>query len=183
MVLVIRQTLPHQEWRLDFNRFSNWKRLLRVIGWVRRFIENNRSVKEQRDAEQLSPAEMADAEVYTINSLQKDYFKQEYEALQRGGCVSTSSKLASLFPELDSDEQIRCNGRLTYSEFLPYDARFTVILPRDCCATRLIIMSYHEENNNSAGTSHLLSMLSRRSWVIAGREFIKEWTNHCMICQ
>ena len=75
MVLVIRQTLPHQEWRLDFNRFSNWKRLLRVIGWVRRFIENNRSVKEQRDAEQLSPTEMADAEVYTINSLQKDYFK------------------------------------------------------------------------------------------------------------
>ena len=21
------QTIPHQEWRLDFNRFSNWKRL------------------------------------------------------------------------------------------------------------------------------------------------------------
>ena len=26
------QTVPHQEWRLDFNRFSNWKRLLRVVG-------------------------------------------------------------------------------------------------------------------------------------------------------
>ena len=37
-VSVTRQTVPHQGWRLDFNRFSNWKGLLRVIGWVKRFI-------------------------------------------------------------------------------------------------------------------------------------------------
>ena len=126
MVSVMRQTEPHQEWRLDFNRFSNWKRLLRVIGSVKRFIQNNRSVKEQRDVGQLSPAEMEDPEVYTIKSSQKEYFKQEYDALQRGGRVSTSSKLASLSPELDSDVLIRCNGRL---KSLPYDARFPVILP------------------------------------------------------
>ena len=75
MVSVIRQTVPHQKWRLDFNRFSNWKRLLRVIAWVKRFIQNSRSVKEQRDVRQLSPAEMADAEVYTIKPSQKGYFK------------------------------------------------------------------------------------------------------------
>ena len=92
-----------QEWRLDLNGFSNWKRLLRVIGWVKRFIQSSRSVKEQRDVRLLSQAEMADAEVYTIKSSQKDYFKQEYEALQRGGCVSASIKLSSLSPELDSD--------------------------------------------------------------------------------
>ena len=31
--------------------------------------------------------------------------------------------------------------------FLPYDARFPVILPRDSPVTRLIVRSYHEENN------------------------------------
>ena len=180
MVSVMRQTEPHQEWRLDFNRFSNWKRLLRVIGSVKRFIQNNRSVKEQRDVGQLSPAEMEDPEVYTIKSSQKEYFKQEYDALQRGGHVSTSSKLASLSPELDIDVLIRCNGRL---KSLPYDARFPVILPRDSCLTRLIVRPYHEENNHSAGTNHLLSVLSRRFWEIAGREVIKECTNHCMICK
>ena len=60
IVSAIRQTVAHQEWRLDFNRFSNWKKL---IGWAEQFIQNSRSVKEQRDVEQLSPAEMADAEV------------------------------------------------------------------------------------------------------------------------
>ena len=38
-------------------------------------------MKEQRDIGQLSPTEMADAEVYTIKSSQKEYFKQEYEVL------------------------------------------------------------------------------------------------------
>ena len=41
-------------------------------------------MKEQRDVGQLRPGEMADAEVYTIKSSQKEYSKQECEALQRG---------------------------------------------------------------------------------------------------
>ena len=82
-----------------------------------------------------------------------------------------------------SDGLIRCNVWLKYAEFLPYDARFPVILPRDSLFTRLIVWSYHEENNHSAGTNHLLPMLLRRFWVVAGQEVIKEYTNHCMICK
>ena len=160
------QTVPHQKWSLDFSRFSNWKILLRVIGWVKRFIQNSRSVKKQWDVRQPGPAEMVEAEVYSIKPSQKKYFKQEYETLQTGGHVSTSSKPASISPELDSDGLIRCNGRLKYSEILPYNARFPVILPRDSCVTRLIVRWYHEENNHSAGTNHLLLMLSSRNTQI-----------------
>ena len=71
MVSVMRQTVPHQEWRLNFNRLSNWKRLFKMVGWVKRFIQNSRSVKEQQDVRQLSPAEMGDVEVLTIKSSQK----------------------------------------------------------------------------------------------------------------
>ena len=92
MISVTRQTVTYMEWRLDFTRFSNWKRILRVIGWVKLSIQNSRSVKEQQDARQIIPVEMADAEVYTIKSSQREYFKQEYEALQKGNSVSTSSK-------------------------------------------------------------------------------------------
>ena len=66
-------------------------------------------------------------------------------------------------------------------EFLPY-ARFPVILPRHSRVTRLIIRPY-EEDNHSAGTNNLLSVLWRRFWVIAGREVIKECTNNYMICK
>ena len=115
--------------------------------------------------------------------IQREYFKQEYEALQKGIKVSTSSKLASLFPELDSNGLIKSNGRLKYAEFFPYDPRFPVILPSEKPVTRLIVRSYHEENNNSACTNHLLSVLSRIFWVVCGREVIKECTSHYIICK
>ena len=92
---------------------------------------------------------MADAEVHRIKSSQREYFKQEYKALQRESSVSTSRKLASLSPELDSGRLIRCNGRLKYAEFLPYDARFLVILRRDSPITRLIVRSSTANNSRS----------------------------------
>ena len=44
----------------------------------------------------------------------------------------------------------------------------------------MIVRLYHEENNPSAGTNHLLLMLSRGFWVVAGREVCKEHIVHCM---
>ena len=35
---VTHQTVPHQQWRLDCNRLSNWKGLLRVTVWVKQFF-------------------------------------------------------------------------------------------------------------------------------------------------
>ena len=50
---------------------------------------------------------MANAEVCTIKSSQKEYFKQKHEALQIGNSGSAISKLASLTIELDIDRLIR----------------------------------------------------------------------------
>ena len=125
---------------------------------------------------------MANAEVCTIKSSQKEYFKQEHEALQIGNSGSAISKLASLTIELDIDRLIRWNGQLMHVEFLPYDTRFPEILPRDSLVIRLIVRSYHKENNHSAVTN-LLAMQSRRFSVVSGRDIIKKCTNHCMICK
>ena len=65
--------------------------------------------------------------------------------------------------------------------FLPFDARFPVIFPRDVPITRLIARSYHGQNYHSAGTNHLLSMLLKRLWRVSGKKAIKKCTNHCMI--
>ena len=125
---------------------------------------------------------MANAEVCTIKSSQKEYFKQKHEALQIGNSGSAISKLASLTIELDIDRLIRWNGQLMHVEFLPYDTRFPEILPRDSLVIRLIVRSYHKENNHSAVTN-LLAMQSRRFSVVSGRDIIKKCTNHCMICK
>ena len=117
----------------------------------------------------------------TIKSSQKEYFKQEYEALQRENSVSASSRLASLSPEFDSDALIRCNSPLKQTEFLPYDIRFSLTMPRYSPVTKLIVRSCNEEIKHSAGTNRLLSMLPRIFWVAFRQEIMKKCTNHCII--
>ena len=83
MVSLTHQAVPHQEWRLDFNRFTKWKRLLTVIGWVKQFIQNSRSSEGEQDVGQLSLAEMADAETQSshykenISNRNMKLFKEE----------------------------------------------------------------------------------------------------------
>ena len=76
---------------------------------------------------------------------------------------------------------IRSDGRLTYTEFLPYDVRYPIILPRKNWVTKLIIKHYHELGNHIAGTNQTLASLSTRFWIIAAREAILEWERVCNV--
>ena len=38
-------------WHLDLTRLSSWTKLIRVQAWVRRFIDNCRSPKREREIE------------------------------------------------------------------------------------------------------------------------------------
>jgi len=118
-------------WRLNPNRFSSGKYLTRVGAWVLRFINNCKQVsKDELIQGELSGEEILDAENNIIKEMQKEAFKDEYSALLRKRELSSNSKLLGLCPKLDSDGIIRSDGRLTYAEFLPYDVRYPVILPR-----------------------------------------------------
>ncbi len=78
---------------------------------------------------------------------------------------------------------MRCDGRLIYAEFLSYDVRFPVILPRRSRVTKLIVKQYHEQCHHASGTKQTLSALSARYWIISGREVIREWEKECAECR
>ena len=77
---------------------------------------------------------------------------------------------------------MRCDGRLKYAEFLPHDARFPIILPRNNFVTKLIV-KHHEKENHAGGTDQTFATLSIRFWIISGREEIREWEKECNKCQ
>ena len=69
-----------------------------------------------------------------------------------------------------------------YAEFLPYDVRYPIILPRKK-VTKLIVKHHHELGNHNAGTNQTLSSLSTRFWIIAARQEVVEWERECERCQ
>ena len=72
---------------------------------------------------------------------------------------------------------------MRYAEYLPYDVRFPVILPRGHWTTKLIVKYCHELANHNAGTNFVLSQTSQRYWIIAAREEIREWERQCNECK
>ena len=85
--------------------------------------------------------------------------------------------------QLDEDGIIRCDGRLRYTEFLPFDVRFPLILPRGHWVTKLIVKQHDELGNHAAGTNRTLANLSARYWMVSAREEIREWENQCNECK
>ncbi|XP_068757969.1 uncharacterized protein [Montipora capricornis] len=159
-----------QTWRLDPRRFSNWTKLIRVQAWVRRFVDNCRS--PNRESGELKAEEIEDAAIQVIKGAQRKAYPDEY--------LPKKSKLLGLQPWLDEEGQMRCDGRLKYAEFLPQDARFPINLPRKNC---VIVKHYHEKDNHAGGTNQMLAALSTRSWIISGREEIREWEKEGNECQ
>ena len=107
---------------LDPSYFSSWLRLTRLVAWVCRFLDNCRTAKEERINVELTYEEIKDAEIHIIRDLQQNAFATEYQQLLKGKQMKSDSKLIVLQPRIDEDGLLRCNGRLRYADFLPYDA-------------------------------------------------------------
>ena len=81
-----------------------------------------------------------------IREAKQGAFANEYCQLLKDKQVKSDSKLISLQPQIDEDGLLRCNGRLRYIGFLPYDAIYHILLPRKNWVTKLIVKFYHEKD-------------------------------------
>ena len=145
--------------KLDPTRFFNRTRLKRIYAWIYRFFENCRAPKEKRSLGELEVSEIQDAEILILQNAQKDFFSAEYSALSKRKEISTNSKLLKLRPWLGEMGVIRCEGRLKYADYLPYSAKYPIILPKDCWVTTLIVKHFHKKLGHD-GVNQVLAAIS-----------------------
>lgn len=168
---------------IDIKRYSSWKRLVSVIGWVKRFAYNCREKVESRSKGGLKADEIEDSQKMLIIGAQLESFPTEYECRKKNRPIAASSRLASLVPLLDEDGILRSSSRLQNADYLPYDVKYPIILPRDHHITKLIVKQYHEDSKHVIGTNHLLSQLSQKYWILRGREVIRQVESECSTCK
>ena len=181
--MTIIKTNATTSWRLDPTLFSSWTRITKILAWVNRFLNNCKSIPYNRTSGELTPEEIRDAENEIIAQAQGNAFPLEIQALKRGKELPKNSKLIRLRPRLDEYGLIRSDGRLQYAEFLPFDVRFPIILPRKQWVTKLLVKYYHEQGNHNSGTNHTLASISARFWIISGRQEIRAWEGECAECK
>lgn len=56
------QSAPQQEPLFDLNKQSHWTRVLRITGWIRRFVHNCRAQASRRTEGALTVEEMKESE-------------------------------------------------------------------------------------------------------------------------
>ena len=69
------------------------------------------------------------------------------------------------------------------ADYLSFDVKYPIILPRGSWITKLIVNYYHEKDHHVAGQNQTLAKISQRFWILRGREEIRECENNCYGCK
>lgn len=160
-VLVVRKVEPV----VEFERFSKFSRLIRCIGWVRRFCFNCRSRLKVKGG--LVANELKEAEVVVLKLCQNLMTVDEKSELEN-----------SLRLEANSSGLMVVAGRLQEASEV---VRCQVFVPRSCHVARLIVLEAHDRVKH-LGLSATLSELRTRFWVTRGRQFVKSILKGCVVC-
>ena len=168
-VLKTTVTAPSIRNFIDYDRFSDYQKLLRVAAYVLRFIRNCRN-KVRGNQEELSVDEINDAEIIIIREARGSFDEDHLQKIEN-----------TLGTFVDSNMLIRCEGRLKNSS-LPFDSRHPILMPRHHKITSLLILSCHDKVMHN-GTKETLAELRSRFWIIKGRQVVKMILRKCVNCK
>ncbi|XP_038119755.1 uncharacterized protein LOC119769945 [Culex quinquefasciatus] len=156
-----------------FKRFGEFRKLQRVICYVRRFVQNCRNKKSgqpRTTCAYVTVPETRAALKSIIWSIQMAALPDEFYLAK---IEQASSQLASLAPIVDEDGLPRVGGRLEHSS-LPYEAKHPVILSRHHVTT-LLVRALHVENLH-VGPSGFLAIVQQQYWPLKARNVVRDVT-------
>ncbi|XP_053681565.1 uncharacterized protein LOC128732344 [Sabethes cyaneus] len=170
-----------------FLRWSSYTRLLHVIGYCLRFIENIRVNARTQPPPGSHPAlraltvkQLAQAKTTLIKLAQNDAFHSELNDLKEEKTIDERSKIRRMSPFLDREGVLRVGGRLKLAQ-LPYQAKHPAILPSFHPFSLLIAHHYHHQMLHAGGRL-LLNAIREEFWPLQGRKLAHNVVRKCMRC-
>ncbi|XP_053402669.1 uncharacterized protein LOC128557991 [Mercenaria mercenaria] len=165
---------------IDIERYSSYRKLLRVTAYVLRYISNCKKLLSDRQVSTLSVRELCDAEKKWLLSCQAVTYSTEISEIQsKMTCRSPIIRQLRLF--LDDYGLIRCNGRI-HNASLADVTKFLYLLPKKHPLTRLIVTDAHE-NQLHSGINSTVTQLRQKYWIPAIRQCAKSVLRKCVICR
>ena len=158
---------------VDCLRYSSLTKLVRVTGYVLKFIRNLKRghTPTTEGSCALSTDDVNDGLRYWLKKLQLILIEmKEFELWKQQ---------FGLFK--DSDGLWRCHGHLSNAE-LPSSAKHPILLPKDHHVIKLIILDCHFRVMHS-GTKATLTELNSRYWIISERQTVRKLLYGCTVCR
>jgi len=161
--------------------YSSWKKLIRAIAWLNRFVEFRRTKGSGTNVTKyLVLSELRSAEKILIKRAQADKFSLELLAMRKQRDIPKCSILKGLCPSLQTDGLIVVGGRLENSD-LGEKQIHPIVLPTKHKITRLIFEDYHRTLLH-CGPQMLLAEVRQCYWPLRGRIMARSTVTRCINC-
>ena len=168
---------------VDFSRFSSFRKLIRVVHFVRKYIAIlKRKVKARRprlfvdsDAERIS---YTDSVNYVIRSAQVTHYADVFKYLE-----SPSVNPPPIVTQLNLTVEngiIRVKGKC--GKLNSGKERFPILLHKNSTLASLIIRDYHDTLGH-AGIYKVLSLVRQQFYISSGYMVTKRLLKKCVTCK
>lgn len=157
------------------SKFSKWTTALKAVARLKRLARRDPRIGP------LTVEECKAAEMYVLNLLQENTYKDEIAKLNATGKLSRKDKLHDLDPYLH-DGLLRVGGRLQKSS-LPDAEKHPVIIPSGNHVTSLIVKHYHEMVRHQGRGITLNCLRSNGYWVVGGSKTVASLIHSCVLCR
>lgn len=165
---------------IQFERFSNYSRLVRAIAWAFRFINNCRSSKES--SKTLSAPEENRAEIHICRLVQSEALSSELENLKARIPLDKQSSIYNLNPIIDENLVIRVYGRIDNAPTIPLFTKQPIILPKNHYVTELIVRHIHNACKHQLHEV-VICEIRKKFWINDIRSLLRKIKSTCTRCK
>ncbi|KAF6204000.1 hypothetical protein GE061_002339 [Apolygus lucorum] len=178
--LALVAIIPNQELINYAGRHSSFKRFIRIIAYVKRFISNAhipKHLKRYRTVGPVSAVEFRCANHHYIKLLQHNYFPEVFTG---SSFNDMSLELRRLNVFIDPEGLARVGGRLSKAPLMP-DHKNPILLPSRSFYTNLVVDHFHRQGHH-IGPTALLAMIRQEYWIPKARNLIRALRHKCVVC-
>jgi len=161
-------------------RYSSWRRLKKCMAYCIRPLHIKTGKLSHVTKLTLSVQEIQDAEILLIKHVQRIFYPDEMDVLQKKGKLAASSSIRDLDPILDANGLLRVGGRLKHAD-LSVGSVNPIIIPHASTIAILIAREVHEVAH--LGVEWTLAMVRRKYWITKGRIVVKQVKKGCVTCK
>lgn len=162
-------------------RFSSYNKLINVVAYLLRFLNNARKHQRNHNSIELAIDERNSSLNCIIKMSQHCFFSKEIKNLENKVNVKKESSLKFLDPFLDDNGIIRVGGRLKNAQY-SFDKRHPIIMSAKCKFVKLLVNHIHEKYFHCS-RSVIYTHLEHRYWFVGGiNNVIKYVIRNCVFC-
>ncbi|XP_062715284.1 uncharacterized protein LOC134291501 [Aedes albopictus] len=193
----IRACYAHRQLKIpeqliEVDRFSSWRKMLRTMAHVLRFVNNCRTTLpgQGRNIGHLTQFELQKAEEYLFRAVQWECFVDELATLtnnqklpyQNRQELERTSPLYKLSPILDSSGVLRLDSRISAALHVPAEMKHPIILPKRHRLTTLVLEDLHRQLLH-ANNESVVNEARQRFYIPQLRTQVRQMAKQCLVCK